>query len=501
MNSAKPVYRRIRSVFLAEFDNVAGPRNSICIQPDNVPTLPSEIFAKVYEFWIPRRSLHGKVTTIGLENLLFIGKPTQIEGTQYERNAYLFNIGFILDSSKVDGSFIILSMTPIVRKLSEELRILEIERGLLSRQDWQSRSFLRKSFRDMVNQLFKKGQHFLVFDNSHFLYLRVLSEQYLYCSREDCSLSVQLRVDHVPVPLHSSSLLSSYSADIDVSVYRASLYINGVNSIYKIASCAAMDLNLTKTCIQKLIHEHLVACVGTFRFRNRYEATQKLISVRKNYYFWKHCDLEVHKQRSCKIDNAIMGSSNFRSVTKPCVICKSLNLCFVERNIYFSDLDEEQLTSRSHQEDRSIIESIADSKHYMLYRQLERKEPLGYFFERNLQHFENIDIRKWITFGLLSGIICRIYEFPVCMNTQCLQQLAESLTADSTSCSDDVASRERKIMRQSEIMEPTDLLSLFNGRYNLDELSCLLNVSISTLDKLLQYHAKDFKVWWIQDSL
>ncbi|EME32370.1 uncharacterized protein Gasu_04610 [Galdieria sulphuraria] len=290
--SSSPTYRKISSVFLAEFDNVAGPRNNICIQPYSVKPVPIEVFEKVYEFLIPKRSLYGQIVSVQIDGVTFIGKPTQVEGSQYERNAYLFNIGFLLESLPQEHPFLVRDMVPVVLKLSNELLSLEKERGLLSRQDWQSRTTLRTKLTKMVNQLFEKGCHFLVFDASHACYLKVLSRAPSN-SQELSGLvnnSQHLRLDHVPVAIRAPMLVGQFASQIDPNVSQVSVHINGVNCIDQIASLTILDRETVFRSIGVLLDADMIRCIDIFRFQNRYEPTSKLHFVKEDIHFWEQCD-------------------------------------------------------------------------------------------------------------------------------------------------------------------------------------------------------------------
>lgn len=471
--SSTPTYRKILSVFLAEFDNVAGPRNNICIQPYSSPPLPAELFEKVYEFLIPKRSLYGQIVSVHINSVTFIGKPTQIEGSQYERNAYLFNIGFVLKSSPEEHAFLVRDMVPVVLKLSDELLSLEKERGLLSRQDWQSKTTLRTKLTKMVNQLYEKGCHFLVFDASHASYLKVLSYSSLNCTPTSLSVLInnnqRLRLDHVPVAIRAPVLVGNFASQIDPNLSQISLHINGVNCIDQIAYRTKMERETVLHSIRFLLNADMIRCIDIFRFRNRYESTNKLELFKEDVHFWEQCDRLVRRNSNSLFERSsfAIGKSTLWSASKGS-----------SHRIESCSQDHRHSFVRS----SNIVE-----RYYYLYNSLSRKETVEQLVECHWEAFKAIDIRKWIAFGVLTGIIRRVYEYPICIRHSCLADIASLLQAEPQSFS-------------NVRIDAKQLQELLTGRHCMEELACLLRVSINTLETTLSRYPNDILVWWIGDN-
>jgi len=483
MSLVTPTFRKISSVFLAEFDNVAGPRNSICVQPQSAQPLPAEVFDQVYEFLIPKRSLYGQIVSVQIDSFSFIGKPTQVQGSQYKRNAYLFNIGFVLESSPEQHPFIIRDMSPVVLKLSDELLSLEQERGLLSRQDWQSKTTLRTKLTKMVNQLYEKGSHFLVFDASHAVYLKVLSCALKY-NPKACSIphiGQRLRLDHVPVAIRPPMSVRQFASHVDPFTRNISLHINGVYCIDQIASLTRLEREIVFRSIRLLLDAGMIRCIDLFRFQNKYEPTNKLQLVKDDVSFWEQCHRLV---------------SNYSKRTKDLTRQKDLRRVpsgerwlesVPERSLSFGDTHSRSCRMKTSSDIHHQYHPIV--KYDYLYHSLHRRETVEQFVESHKEELETIDIRKWIAFGVLTGIIHRIYEYPICIRESCLPSIASSL--------------ERQVEtdhRSGVQIDTARLRELLNGRHCTDELGCLLNVSLRTLETILYKYSKDIQIWWIGEG-
>ncbi|GJQ08803.1 hypothetical protein GpartN1_g594.t1 [Galdieria partita] len=488
--SSSLTYRKISSVFLAEFDNVAGPRNSICIQPYSVEPVSIEVFEKVYEFLIPKRSLYGQIVSVQVDNFTLIGKPTQVEGSQYERNAYLFNIGFVLESSPEEHPFLVRDMVPVVLKLSAELLSLEKERGLLSRQDWQSRTTLRTKLSKMVNQLFEKGSHFLVFDASHASYLKVLScnPKYTQGLSGLVNSSRRLRLDHVPVAIVAPMLVRKFASQIDPNVSQISLHINGVYCIDQIASLTNLDRERVFRSIRLLLDADMIRCIDIFRFQNRYEPTSKLYVVKEDVSFWEQCHRLVRYNSQSlfgKVGSTNREGSLFSSGTRRQSGGHTID-SFSQSKSSFVSL---KTGSCNFSNGNSSITHHVLECYYYLYDSLNRKEQVEQLVEFHWEILQTIDIRKWIAFGMLTGIIRRVYEYPICMKHSCLSDIASLL--------------EREVEAQSSSsvrIDATLLQELLNGRHCTDELGCLLKVPLNILETTLSSYPNEIQVWWIGDS-
>ncbi len=118
---------RIKGLFLAEFDNTMGPR--IAFEANDGSLVPDDVFDAVSDYFITGKALTDHIITVvasGL-NCKVMGYPMCIAHHKYDRNALLFNVGFILDISAKLAPY----MSPL-RKITRTFYSMEMEDEFLS---------------------------------------------------------------------------------------------------------------------------------------------------------------------------------------------------------------------------------------------------------------------------------------------------------------------------------------------------------------------------------
>lgn len=114
----------IRSIFLSEFHHTAGPK-IVYQYPENYVT--KEVFDAVSVFIIPKPEILKRIITVNVLGVKITGYPNEIQNPNYARNALIFNLCFVCDSTARTVHY-----EPAVKKLSEYLENLELENGFLS---------------------------------------------------------------------------------------------------------------------------------------------------------------------------------------------------------------------------------------------------------------------------------------------------------------------------------------------------------------------------------
>lgn len=117
----------IRSIFLSEFHHIAGPK-IVYQYPENYVT--KEVFDAVSVYIIPKPQILKKIITVNVLGVKITGYPNEIKNLKYARNALIFNLCFVCDSTSRTVHY-----EPAVKKLSEYLENLELENGFLSNED------------------------------------------------------------------------------------------------------------------------------------------------------------------------------------------------------------------------------------------------------------------------------------------------------------------------------------------------------------------------------
>lgn len=117
----------IRSIFLSEFHHIAGPK-IVYQYPEDYVT--KKVFDAVSVYIIPKPQILKRIITVNVLGVKITGYPNEIKNLKYARNALIFNLCFVCDSTARTVHY-----EPAVKKLSEYLENLELENGFLSNED------------------------------------------------------------------------------------------------------------------------------------------------------------------------------------------------------------------------------------------------------------------------------------------------------------------------------------------------------------------------------
>jgi nitrogen permease regulator 2-like protein len=279
--------------FYAEFDNKVGPK--ICYQSpkhfmeqdisisinkiheilsksfskskqdkdtnaDIPPTLPSNsqsIFDATCEYIISE--LTGQLISISTHNLHIIAKPIIIQDARYERNSFLFSVGFVIRRQIDPAPF-----RPLLTTLASTLRSMELESQFLSNPT--TKPVLQSLLDVLVPSLNSPSSkcHILL-DKTNSLHLQHFPAPKAHAST--------IKDYVVPVLLRPESQL--YSLGWDLTINWIVPHINGIKYAKYIAKSSQVDEEMVRACLRVLRHHNVLACVDIFRYSNIYESTPK----------------------------------------------------------------------------------------------------------------------------------------------------------------------------------------------------------------------------------
>lgn len=273
--------------FYAEFDNKVGPK--ICYQspryfmdqdiaitideihdtlyksffdsnqhePPTVPSNSQSIFDSTCEYIISE--LTGQLISISTHNMHIIAKPIIIQDPRYERNSFLFSVGFVIRRQIDPAPF-----RPLLTTLASTLRSMEVESQLLS--NLSTKSFIQDVLDVMLPSLnSQSAKCHMLLDSTNSLHL-----QYFPAPKEHPSV---IKDYVVPVLLRPESHL--YSLGWDLTINWIVPHINGIQNARCIAKSSQVDEEMVRACLRVLRHHNVLACVDVFRYSNTYESTRK----------------------------------------------------------------------------------------------------------------------------------------------------------------------------------------------------------------------------------
>ncbi|XP_071450602.1 GATOR1 complex protein NPRL2 isoform X2 [Hetaerina americana] len=172
-----------------------------------------------------------------------------------------------------------------------------------------------------------------------------------------------LRVSRDPPPVEDhqvpcfTPVPKSYCRDQwDLTTQQVIPFIDGFNHVAKIAAEADVENNLVKACIQNLLYYGVVRMISIFRYSAEYATTPKLRDLLENVEFQKDCMKYVAKSSSAlpSLRDVLAVYGGFRRGVTVKELCVQLQ-----------------------------------------------------------SHLQHLDMRKLVQYGVLSGILRRVHEYPV----------------------------------------------------------------------------------------
>ncbi|CAG8444558.1 392_t:CDS:2 [Ambispora gerdemannii] len=221
------------------------------------------------------------------------------------------------------------------------------------------------------------------------------------------------------VPICTVNLEVLMDVNWDLTMKNVATRINGIHHVKKIADLADVDPGLARKCMEHLLYYGCIIMVDIFQFSNVYAVKPDIMRV-----------LE---------DEAVQNE------------CIS----------YVTKLDAGPPPS--------FI------KLFSLYCQLKYGVSLKEWIEENQVSSLNIDIRRFITFGVIKRFLYRVHKYPVLPEFALLSNGG----GDSSNTS--------KL--------PLNLRKLLNGTHHYDEICTAENCSAKELDEKLSVEPKIWFIW------
>ncbi|KAK9504549.1 hypothetical protein O3M35_010862 [Rhynocoris fuscipes] len=162
----------------------------------------------------------------------------RIDDKKYPRNAYHFNLCFVCDSWARTVQY-----ESVVKKLSDFLTVLEIEKSFLSHMEENKHfaSRLRDMLQQILQQLNSCGMCTLI-EGTASTHLKVINQR----------RGPPPVLDH-QVPVFVENPDSFQTDQWDLTTQQVLPFIDGINHVSKIAALADVENNLVKTCLQNLV--------------------------------------------------------------------------------------------------------------------------------------------------------------------------------------------------------------------------------------------------------
>ncbi|KAL8672010.1 MAG: hypothetical protein Q9168_003515 [Polycauliona sp. 1 TL-2023] len=346
----------IRAIFFSIFDVHQGPKVLHQVPADSIAPSPgsSQVplfhFPSVSSYIIPRPEYCSKLITFCTTLHRVLCHPVCLHSSTYPRNAYTFSIALVLDASTPFASY-----ATVTLKLASLLKTLEEQSRFLSRDaSAPNTGKIYALCEILLEDLNNYCESMIPIDDSN-------------------TLNIKLFPTYPPppplypyhVPLSTVRLDSLTDPNWDLTMLRVLPHINGINSVKQIALLADADYKLARKAIEHLLYYGCLLLLDIFSFSASYAPTAELAS------FVEDTDM----QEECA---AYVALPSIQSNAK---------------NPHLDPISGFQLVS--------------------LYLKLRQGQTVRNFYIDNQEVMDTIDIRRFITFGVIKGFLYRVHRYAI----------------------------------------------------------------------------------------
>ncbi|KAG7843517.1 hypothetical protein KL942_000613 [Ogataea angusta] len=460
-------FTSIISMFYAVFHPTEGtkvvcqvPSGSI-VQADkskdsSTLAVPLFDFDSIKNYVIPKPALCNKLVTFKISSYRVVGFPVNIYASHYARNSFSFNLCFVFkyedDTTPYEGH---------VKRLGRMFRALEEQSQMLSKADKNHEDFFKPQ-KELEPKTWSKTSNYIriiqdedvgdevTFSNQNIKHsessgpilasIESLVQQiyqdlnnYSECLIPiDSANSVDIKLFPIlppppelnacDVPIATVKLETMVDPLWDPTMVRILPFINGINSIKRISILADADFELTRQCIQHLIHFRSVAVLDVFQFSNCYAPTSQICNFLRDPIMASECqgyvisstgtfgNLPLQRSQDIGLNQDMENASTHSS------------LLGNERSQMHDSQHSFSPKTNSYQNLKSIQKTTfvplpSKATLFYLYRSMNQNLTLRQWHSENSKLLAHIDIRRFVTFGVLRGIIYRVRTYPVSNKT------------------------------------------------------------------------------------
>ncbi|KAL9631588.1 MAG: hypothetical protein Q9164_005805 [Protoblastenia rupestris] len=359
----------IKAIFFAAFDVNEGPKVHHQVPPDSVhpsassASIPLFAFPPLAQSIIPAPPLSNRplqLLTLERPHYRILSHPITISGEQYPRNAFTFNFSLVLSSETGFHSYL-----PIVKKLATLFHTLETQETFLTTE-------LSLNPTPNTGRIHAICEILLEDLNNY-------SECMIPITGTNTTLNLKLfPIYPPPPPLHAYQVpLLIVSLDPllsdptwDLTLQRTLPFINGVNSVQRIAWLADADLRLVRKAIRHLLYYGCVTLLDIFSFSAIYASTPSIASF---------------------VEDGVMQEECLRYIALP-----SLGTI---ASTSTSKVDTEPSLSKTR-----LVE---------LYLSLHQGQSVKAWCIEHPSVTKLLDIRRFITFGVIKGFLYRVHWYAI----------------------------------------------------------------------------------------
>lgn len=202
-----------------------------------------------------------------------IGHPSQLEGAQYARNNFLFNVGFLISDDISPAPY-----EPLVSKLAYYLTSLEMESSFLSKDPKDTKIKVGKILEAVVQGLEEDGSVHLPVDDANQIHLNISKPK-----------SEPAEVAAYQVPIQMRDFDVSCVEEWDLTIQQVIPHIDGRSYVKQIAERANVHLPQALQAMKHLLYVGYIKLVDIFQYSNMYMVTPAIRELAENRDMQQEC--------------------------------------------------------------------------------------------------------------------------------------------------------------------------------------------------------------------
>lgn len=384
-------------IFYTVFNPIEGPK-VLCQVPEDVvhqapqssrPGRPVVNFDHIKNYVIPKPALCNHLVTVNVKNVRLVGHPVLISGSQYERNSFLFNFVFLFAGNEESTPYEL----PI-RRLARMFMVLEEQSRYLSRAN--SLPLIANIIEQIYQDLNNYSECMIPIDDSNSVNMKLFP-----------LVPPPPELKGYYVPITTVRLDRMIDESWDPTMEKIVPHINGINSIHQIADLANANYNLTIQCMQHLLYYRCIVIVDLFQFSNIYAPTPDLCVFLTDHDMAHECQAYVYSPEEGPGHRFASVSSGPNS------------------GVQFQDhpLTPESASPSSYSTTHSSTAHgplgtlPSPSTLFFLYKSLHQGQTVKEWYLEHRKLLADIDVRRFLSFGLIKGLIYRVHRYPILDNT------------------------------------------------------------------------------------
>ncbi|KAJ1344054.1 hypothetical protein BSLG_001194 [Batrachochytrium salamandrivorans] len=213
-------------------------------------------FDAISDYIIPKSDLCNKIVTLSATPpYKIVGHPVLIEHPKYERNAMLFNLCFVFDSTANTACY-----EQIVTKMARVLRSLEVESEFLSNP--ATKASVLNIIEQLLEDLNSYNECQIPINDANTINLKLFPHY-----------PQPPPVFDYQVPVSMLDLESIMDKHWDLTMRRVIPFVNGIHSVRRISDLADVNIMLVRLAVQHLLYYGCVRLIDIFQFSNIYSVT------------------------------------------------------------------------------------------------------------------------------------------------------------------------------------------------------------------------------------